>query len=197
MVHFAKMQATWITWSAFLLVSPVVTTAFLLQHTPSTWEAPYSLRTTGEGVLPCSRRSCRSTQTTLGGRTFGVRHSNTGGTSAKLSMNFDLGDMMRQMLGSAASNGGNSQRRKDVVYDAAIVGYGPAGGVMVSFIPRSAFEVPPVILLCRLRGHQTIINVWVKINLSIAFVACDLKRLKPFEPNLLTSGSCNILLHKC
>nr|ATD53301.1 lycopene beta-cyclase [Sargassum thunbergii] len=49
-------------------------------------------------------------------------------------MTFDLGGMMRQMLGSAAGNGGNSERRKDVVYDAAIVGYGPAGGVMATLL---------------------------------------------------------------
>lgn len=137
-MHFAKMQAVWITSSAFLLVSSTATTAFVLQHIPIMRFSSYSPRTTGEIVVPCSRRSCRSTQTAFGGRAFGVRHSYTGGTSAKLSMAFDLGDMMRQMMGSAASNGGSSKRRKDVVYDAAIVGYGPAGGVMVSFIPRSA-----------------------------------------------------------
>nr|ATD53300.1 lycopene beta-cyclase [Sargassum vachellianum] len=49
-------------------------------------------------------------------------------------MAFDLGDMMKQMLGSAAGNGGNSERRKDVVYDVAIVGYGPAGGVMATLL---------------------------------------------------------------
>lgn len=50
-------------------------------------------------------------------------------------MAFDLGEMMEQIKssmsggGSGGSGGGANGKR---VYDAAIVGYGPAGGVMVS-----------------------------------------------------------------
>ena len=51
-------------------------------------------------------------------------------------MAFDLGQMMEKMMGSIGGNGGSSgsgggDPSKGVVYDAAIVGYGPAGGVMV------------------------------------------------------------------
>ncbi|CAM9612353.1 unnamed protein product, partial [Laminaria digitata] len=52
-------------------------------------------------------------------------------------MAFDLGQMMEQMMGSIGGNGGSSSGKggggdssKGAVYDAAIVGYGPAGGVM-------------------------------------------------------------------
>ncbi len=50
-------------------------------------------------------------------------------------MAFDLGEMMEQLkssMGGGGSGGGGANGKRDVVYDAAIVGYGPAGGVMVS-----------------------------------------------------------------
>ena len=55
-------------------------------------------------------------------------------------MAFDLGQMMEQMMGSMGGNGGSGgsskggKSSKNVIYDAAIVGYGPAGGVMVSLM---------------------------------------------------------------
>lgn len=51
-------------------------------------------------------------------------------------MAFNLGEMMEQfklsMNGGGSKNGGGGATGKRVVYDAAVVGYGPAGGVMVS-----------------------------------------------------------------
>lgn len=62
-----------------------------------------------------------------GGSTRGAR---------KLSMAFDLGQMLEKMAVSMSGGNGNDNSAgdsgRDVVYDAAIVGYGPAGGVMVS-----------------------------------------------------------------
>lgn len=61
-------------------------------------------------------------------------------------MAFDLGEMIEQMKNSmmggsksssSAGGGANGKRGPPVVYDAAIVGYGPAGGVMVSGICSS------------------------------------------------------------
>nr|ATD53299.1 lycopene beta-cyclase [Undaria pinnatifida] len=55
-------------------------------------------------------------------------------------MAFDLGQMMEQMMGSMGGNGGSGgsskggKSSKNVVYDAAIVGYGPAGGVMATLL---------------------------------------------------------------
>lgn len=57
--------------------------------------------------------------------------------AAKISMSFDLGEMMEQLKnsmggGGSGGGGGGANGKRDIVYDAAIVGYGPAGGVMVS-----------------------------------------------------------------
>lgn len=57
-------------------------------------------------------------------------------------MAFDLGEMMDQikssMSGGGSGGGGGGANGKGVLYDAAIVGYGPAGGVMVSADARAA-----------------------------------------------------------
>lgn len=67
------------------------------------------------------------------------RASRSSRNAAGLSMAFDLGEVMEQMKSSMMGGGGGSSggsgggaNGKHVVYDAAIVGYGPAGGVMVS-----------------------------------------------------------------
>lgn len=50
-------------------------------------------------------------------------------------MAFDLGQMMEQVMGSINGGGGGGSGGGDdksgAVYDVAVVGYGPAGGVMV------------------------------------------------------------------
>lgn len=50
-------------------------------------------------------------------------------------MAFDLGQMMEQVMGSINGGGGGGSGGRDdksgAVYDVAVVGYGPAGGVMV------------------------------------------------------------------
>lgn len=67
-------------------------------------------------------------------RARGKRH----GSASKLSMAFDLGQMMEQVMGSfngrgggAGGGNGRGEDKGGVVYDVGIVGYGPAGGVMV------------------------------------------------------------------
>lgn len=52
-------------------------------------------------------------------------------------MAFDMGEMLEQFMNSVSGGGGKTgggggAKGERVVYDAAVVGYGPAGGVMVS-----------------------------------------------------------------
>lgn len=51
-------------------------------------------------------------------------------------MAFDFGQMMEQIMGGNGKRNGEGRAGKDPAaaeYDVVVVGYGPAGGVMVSF----------------------------------------------------------------
>lgn len=140
------MRSAWVQAvgyaSSALLLPPVTTvSAFVVQHVPANL---VSSRPGLGGKLaavssPTSRRPLGTRSSTDAARCKPARGGSRD-AAGKLSMAFDLGEIMGQIMGSMNGNGGGNGGggesgggpRKGVVYDAAIVGYGPAGGVMVS-----------------------------------------------------------------
>lgn len=101
-------------------------------------------------------------------------------------MAFDLGEMMDQIKSSMSGDGsGGGANSKRVLYDAAIVGYGPAGGVMVSVVTRteasclyvcdfSSIQYRCVGVKEGIRKVACMVCVWRKFGLRIAEVWCAL-----------------------
>ena len=126
--------ATWSTSSALLLGFLTHAPVIGLQSTPLVRVPTYSKGAARNVAVRAPRRSCLSTGLFLGNDielALGGRESGCGGNKSKISMAFDFGHMVKQMMGSATGGSGGGGSKKEVVYDAAIVGYGPAGGVMV------------------------------------------------------------------
>lgn len=106
------------------LLSP--TAAFVARHGPMT-----TLQSAGK-VAAVSPPTPRGDAAWTAGACLA---SSSSRNRAALSMAFDLGEMMDQikssMNGGGSGGSGGGANGKRVLYDAAIVGYGPAGGVMV------------------------------------------------------------------
>lgn len=72
-------------------------------------------------------------------------------------MAFDFGQMMEQMMGGNRKRNGGEQAGKDsaaAVYDVVVVGYGPAGGVMVSFAAHFTY-IRRILLSSRYSKHSS------------------------------------------
>lgn len=132
----AWVPVTVLAPSALLLSFTVAVTAFVAHHSPASLVSSRSAPAANLAVSrPNFRRAFRQ-DNYANARCLGRASGGDGVSTRRLSMAFDLGQMMEKMMGSIGGNGGSSgngggDSSKGVVYDAAIVGYGPAGGVMV------------------------------------------------------------------
>ncbi|CAB1100630.1 unnamed protein product [Ectocarpus sp. CCAP 1310/34] len=104
------------------------TTAFVAKHAPTARRLSPRAAKLPARVSPPRRRRSRA-----------YRNSRRSGNVERLSMAFDMGEMMEQFMKSVSRGGGKTgdgrgANGKRVVYDAAIVGYGPAGGVMATLL---------------------------------------------------------------
>lgn len=135
----AWVPVTVLAPSALLLSITATATAFVAHHGPANLVSSRSAPAVNLAVSrPNFRRAFRQ-DTSANARRLGRASDRGGASTGRLSMAFDLGQMMEQIMGSIGGNGGSSSNgggdsSKGVVYDAAIVGYGPAGGVMVRLV---------------------------------------------------------------
>lgn len=132
-MHPSRVQmAVHTSLSVLLLALLAPTAAFVARHGPLTSSAGRIKVKVVAPVSPPRSRGNAAAAWTPGACLAGSGSRNR----ARLSMAFDLGDMMEQIKSSMSGGGngsgnGGGANSKGVVYDAAIVGYGPAGGVMV------------------------------------------------------------------
>lgn len=132
----AWVPVTGLVSLALILSFNAAATAFVVHHGPANLVSSRSAPASNLAVSRPSFRRAFPQDTSAIARHLGRNSGRGGACTGRLSMAFDLGGMMEQMMGSIGGNGGSSSNgggdsSKGVVYDAAIVGYGPAGGVMV------------------------------------------------------------------